>query len=36
MAENVLEDYECDGQISLDQFLWDSGYYMSLPITEEE
>lgn len=30
-----LDDYECEGQLSLEEFLWESGYYMALPEHEE-
>lgn len=30
------DNYECEGQIDLEEYLWDSGYYMPLPIEETE
>ena len=29
--EKDLGDYVCDGQMSLEDYLWESGYYMALP-----
>ena len=26
-----LTNYECDGQITFEEYLWEIGYYMALP-----
>lgn len=33
---SVWDDYTCDEQIELNEWLWDSGYYMPLPEAERE
>lgn len=30
-----LENYECENQITLEEYLWSVGHYMPLPVEEE-
>ena len=32
----VLEHYECENQITLEEYLWSVGHYMALPVEESE
>lgn len=32
----ILENYECEEQINIEEWLWDIEYYMPLPICEGE
>ena len=31
-----MDNYECDNQMDIEEWLWDSGYYMPLPVEENE
>lgn len=30
-----LGDYQCEGQMNIEEYLWNIGYYMPLPIGDE-
>ena len=31
-----MDNYECENQMDIEEWLWDSGYYMPLPTEERE
>ena len=33
--QDIWENYSCDGQMELEQWLWESGYYMALPVEDK-
>lgn len=31
----VWDNYECENQMSMEEWLWESGYYMPLPVEDQ-